>query len=52
MKKQEVRAMIERVGIVPVIRASSAKKRTLPRLRAKRRVPIVEITMTFRERWK
>jgi len=29
---EEVRAMIERVGIVPVIRASSAEKATLPRI--------------------
>jgi 2-dehydro-3-deoxyphosphogluconate aldolase/(4S)-4-hydroxy-2-oxoglutarate aldolase len=47
MKKQEVRALIERVGVVPVIRASSAHE---ARFAAEAvwhgGIPIVEITMT------
>jgi 2-dehydro-3-deoxyphosphogluconate aldolase/(4S)-4-hydroxy-2-oxoglutarate aldolase len=47
MKKEEVRALIERIGIVPVIRASSADE---ARFAAKAvwsgGIPIVEITMT------
>lgn len=47
MKKQEVRALIERVGIVPVIRASSAEEaRFAAECVCKGGVPIVEITMT------
>jgi 2-dehydro-3-deoxyphosphogluconate aldolase/(4S)-4-hydroxy-2-oxoglutarate aldolase len=47
MKKQEVRAIIERVGIVPVIRASSAEEaRFAADCVRKGGVPIVEITMT------
>jgi len=47
MKKQEVRSIIERVGIVPVIRASSAEEaRFAADCVAKGGVPIVEITMT------
>ena len=47
MKKQEVRAIIEKVGIVPVIRASSAEEaRFAADCVRKGGVPIVEITMT------
>jgi 2-dehydro-3-deoxyphosphogluconate aldolase/(4S)-4-hydroxy-2-oxoglutarate aldolase len=47
MKKQEVRARIEKIGIVPVIRASSAEEaRFAADCVAKGGVPIVEITMT------
>src|SRR5439155_986338 len=47
MKKQEVRSIIEKVGIVPVIRASSAEEaRFAADCVAKGGVPIVEITMT------
>jgi 2-dehydro-3-deoxyphosphogluconate aldolase/(4S)-4-hydroxy-2-oxoglutarate aldolase len=47
MKKQEVRAIIEEVGIVPVIRASSAEEaRFAADCVCKGGVPIVEITMT------
>jgi len=47
MKKQEVRAIIEKVGIVPVIRASSAEEaRFAADCVCKGGVPIVEITMT------
>src|SRR2546429_3871157 len=47
MKKQEVRSIIENVGIVPVIRASSAEEaRFAADCVAKGGVPIVEITMT------
>jgi 2-dehydro-3-deoxyphosphogluconate aldolase/(4S)-4-hydroxy-2-oxoglutarate aldolase len=47
MKKQEVRSIIENVGIVPVIRASSAEEaRFAADSVAKGGVPIVEITMT------
>jgi 2-dehydro-3-deoxyphosphogluconate aldolase / (4S)-4-hydroxy-2-oxoglutarate aldolase len=47
MKKQEVRAIIETVGIVPVIRASSAEEaRFAADCVCKGGVPIVEITMT------
>src|SRR5438128_7019114 len=47
MRKQEVRAIIEKVGIVPVIRASSAEEaRFAADCVAQGGVPIVEITMT------
>ncbi len=47
MNKQEVRSIIEKVGIVPVIRASSAEEaRFAADCVAKGGVPIVEITMT------
>src|SRR5256885_6242221 len=47
MKKQEVRSIIERVGLEPVIRASSAEEaRFAADCVAKGGVPIVEITMT------
>jgi 2-dehydro-3-deoxyphosphogluconate aldolase/(4S)-4-hydroxy-2-oxoglutarate aldolase len=47
MMKQEVRALIEKIGIVPVIRASSAEEaRFAADCVAKGGVPIVEITMT------
>ena len=47
MKKREVHAMIERVGIVPVIRASSAEDAKFAAdCVCKGGVPIVEITMT------
>ena len=47
MKKQEVRARIEKIGIVPVIRASFAEEaRFAAECVAKGGVPIVEITMT------
>ena len=47
MRKQDVRLIIERVGIVPVIRASSAEEaRFAADCVAKGGVPIVEITMT------
>jgi 2-dehydro-3-deoxyphosphogluconate aldolase / (4S)-4-hydroxy-2-oxoglutarate aldolase len=47
MTKQEVRAQIENVGIVPVIRASSAEEaRFAAGCVSKGGVPIVEITMT------
>ncbi|HLK04990.1 MAG TPA: bifunctional 4-hydroxy-2-oxoglutarate aldolase/2-dehydro-3-deoxy-phosphogluconate aldolase [Candidatus Acidoferrum sp.] len=47
MTKQEVRALIEKVGIVPVIRAASAEEaRFAADCVRKGGVPIVEITMT------
>jgi len=47
MRKQEVRSIIEKIGIVPVIRASSAEEaRFAADCVAKGGVPIVEITMT------
>jgi len=47
MRKQDVRSIIEKVGIVPVIRASSAEEaRFAADCVAKGGVPIVEITMT------
>jgi len=47
MRKQEVRSIIEKVGIVPVVRASSAEEaRFAADCVAKGGVPIVEITMT------
>jgi 2-dehydro-3-deoxyphosphogluconate aldolase / (4S)-4-hydroxy-2-oxoglutarate aldolase len=47
MKKDEVRARIEKIGIVPVIRASSAEEaRFAADCVATGGVPIVEITMT------
>ena len=47
MRKQEVRSIIEKVGIVPVIRVSSAEEaRFAADCVAKGGVPIVEITMT------
>jgi 2-dehydro-3-deoxyphosphogluconate aldolase/(4S)-4-hydroxy-2-oxoglutarate aldolase len=47
MKKQEVRATIERVGIVPVIRASSADQaKFAAEAVCAGGIPIVEITMT------
>jgi len=47
MRKQEVRSIIEKVGIVPVIRASSAEEALFAAdCVAKGGVPIVEITMT------
>jgi 2-dehydro-3-deoxyphosphogluconate aldolase/(4S)-4-hydroxy-2-oxoglutarate aldolase len=47
MRKQEVRSIIEKVGIVPVIRASSAEEaRFAADCVANGGVPIVEITMT------
>ena len=47
MRKQEVRSIIEKVGIVPVIRASSAEEaRFAADCVARGGVPIVEITMT------
>jgi len=47
MKKQEVRSIIEEIGIVPVIRASSAEEaRFAADCVYKGGVPIVEITMT------
>jgi len=47
MKKQEVRATIERVGIVPVIRASSAEQaKFAAEAVCAGGIPIVEITMT------
>ena len=47
MKKQEVRELIERVGIVPVIRAgSAAEARFAAEAVHEGGVPIVEITMT------
>jgi len=47
MRKQEVRSIIAKVGIVPVIRASSAEEaRFAADCVAKGGVPIVEITMT------
>lgn len=47
MRKQEVRSIIEKVGIVPVIRASSSEEaRFAADCVAKGGVPIVEITMT------
>ena len=47
MKRQEVHATIERVGVVPVIRASSAQEaRFAADCVCKGGVPIVEITMT------
>jgi len=47
MRKQDVRSIIEKVGIVPVIRASSAEQaRFAADCVAKGGVPIVEITMT------
>ena len=47
MKKEEVRALIERMGIVPVIRASSADEaRFAAEAVWSGGIPIVEITMT------
>jgi 2-dehydro-3-deoxyphosphogluconate aldolase/(4S)-4-hydroxy-2-oxoglutarate aldolase len=47
MKKQEVRAEIERVGIVPVVRASSSGEACFAaEAICKGGIPIVEITMT------
>jgi len=47
MKKQEVRALIEKVGIVPVIRASSAEEaKFAAESICAGGIPIVEITMT------
>src|SRR5215470_16178980 len=47
MNKQEVRATIERVGIVPVIRASSADQaKFAAEAVCAGGIPIVEITMT------
>ena len=47
MKKEEVRALIERIGIVPVIRASSADEaRFAAEAVWSGGIPIVEITMT------
>jgi len=47
MRKQDVRSIIEKVGIVPVIRASSAEEALFAAdCVAKGGVPIVEITMT------
>src|SRR5271168_3918812 len=47
MEKEEVRAQIERVGIVPVIRAVSAKEaRFAAEAVCEGGIPIVEITMT------
>ena len=47
MRKQDVRSIIEKVGIVPVIRASSAEQaRFAADCVAKGGLPIVEITMT------
>src|SRR5271154_5086880 len=47
MKKQEVRERIERVGIVPVIRASSAEEALFAaEAVCDGGIPIVEITMT------
>ena len=47
MKKQEVRALIEEIGIVPVIRAGSAQEARFAAEAVWRGgIPIVEITMT------
>jgi 2-dehydro-3-deoxyphosphogluconate aldolase / (4S)-4-hydroxy-2-oxoglutarate aldolase len=47
MEKQEVRALIEKVGIVPVIRASSAEEAKFAAESVSAGgIPIVEITMT------
>src|SRR5258708_34660433 len=47
MKKQEVRALIEEIGIVPVIRASSPQEaRFAAEAVWQGGIPIVEITMT------
>ena len=47
MKKEEVRARIEHVGLVPVIRAVSAKEaRFAAEAVCEGGIPILEITMT------
>lgn len=47
MRKQEVRALIERIGIVPVIRAASAEEaKFAAEAVCAGGIPIVEITMT------
>jgi 2-dehydro-3-deoxyphosphogluconate aldolase/(4S)-4-hydroxy-2-oxoglutarate aldolase len=47
MKKEQVRALIEEIGIVPVIRASSPQEATFAaEAVAQGGIPIVEITMT------
>lgn len=47
MKKKKVRALIEEVGIVPVVRCSSSEEaRMAAEAVAKGGIPIVEITMT------
>ena len=47
MKKQEVRALIEEIGIVPVVRASSPQEARFAAEAAwQGGIPIVEITMT------
>ena len=47
MKKQEVAALIEKVGIVPVVRASSAEEaKFAAEAICTGGIPIVEITMT------
>src|SRR4029077_18611712 len=47
MKKQEVRALIEKIGIVPVIRTSSREEaRFAAEAVWQGGIPIVEITMT------
>src|SRR6267142_5084394 len=47
MKKQEVRRLIEQIGIVPVIRASSPQEaRFAAEAVCQGGIPIVEITMT------
>src|SRR5882724_8699799 len=47
MKKQEVRGLIEQIGIVPVIRASSPQEaRFAAEAVCQGGIPIVEITMT------
>src|SRR5260370_28881122 len=49
MKKQEVRALIEEIGIVPVIRAGSPEEgRFAAEAVWQGGIPIVEITMTVR----
>src|ERR1700693_2799273 len=48
MKKQEVRALIERIGIVPVIRTASPQEaRFAAEAVWQGGIPIVEITMTI-----
>jgi len=46
MKKQEVRALIEEIGIVPVIRGGLRRRRDLLRRPSAGWNSIVEITMT------
>jgi hypothetical protein len=47
MKKQEVRALIEKIGIVPVVRAASPQEaRFAAEAVWQGGIPIVEITMT------